>query len=62
MDSKCHHKAETTTDRPFSGPVSRFENPAAHGNICRHERCRCGATRRTNINGAWREAGEWVTP
>ena len=48
-----------TKEVPFSWPVSRDENRAAHGNICRIERCACGAIRRTNINGQHAERGEW---
>lgn len=60
MNTKHAHKAETTTDRPFAGAVAPAENRAAHGNICRVEVCRCGATRRTNVNGVHREGGPWV--
>ena len=47
-------------DRCFSGAVRLAENQAAHGNICRHDVCRCGATRRTNINQMHVERGPWV--
>lgn len=45
--------------RSFSGPVSRRETPAAHGNVTEHQVCRCGARRRVNLNGGHREAGPW---
>jgi hypothetical protein len=54
------HKTAKPVDVGFSGPVSENENPAAHGNICRVERCvLCGAERLTNINGHHTETGEW---
>lgn len=53
------HHAERSKEVCFSGSVSRDENPAAHGNICRIDYCRCGAERRTNINGCHVEQGSW---
>lgn len=53
------HVAVESHDYGFCGPVSREENPAAHGNITRVERCRCGAERCININGRHIEQGEW---
>lgn len=44
----------------ISGPVSRDENRAAHGNVCVHESCACGAVRHTNINVAHFEQGAWA--
>ena len=55
------HRAEKTKDFGFAGPVSRDENRAAHGNICRVETCWCGATRCININGVHIERGYWRT-
>jgi hypothetical protein len=46
--------------RPFFGPVARVEKPAAHGNVCMIDRCRCGAMRRTNVNGLHVEQGRWI--
>lgn len=59
---KHRHKTIETTDRPYTGPVSRTENRAAHGGICRVDRCECGAERRVNVNGVHREIGTWVKP
>lgn len=57
------HRAwgESRTE-PFFGPVGRDENPAAHGGVCEVETCRCGATRRTNVNQQHVERGQWVEP
>lgn len=54
------HVAIETQDFGFTGPVSRDENRSAHGNICQHETCRCGAERRSNINGRHIEQGDWI--
>lgn len=54
-----HRVASTGPDRCFSGPVSRDENRAAHGNISYDERCRCGAVRSVNVNGLHVETGPW---
>ncbi len=49
-----------TRDTCFLAPVTDGEtNPAAHGNISRHEECACGARRTTNINGPHFEQGRW---
>lgn len=55
------HSALRTITRCFSGPVARGEdqNPAAHGNICDEEMCRCGARRKVLINGRHTETGDW---
>lgn len=53
------HRAHTSRDRCYSGPVKEPANPAAHGNICVIDTCRCGAERRTNINGRHVERGPW---
>ena len=55
----CNHSAVHESDRCFTGPVSRQQNQAAHGGITRTETCRCGATRRVNVNGRHEEAGDW---
>ena len=45
----------------FSGPVSRNENPAAHGCISLDEECcACGARRARLVNGRHEEIGDWV--
>lgn len=49
-----------TADYGFSGAVAQPENRAAHGNICQRETCRCGAVRRTNVNGAHTETTGWL--
>lgn len=63
--TRCRHprNRSTTTTRPFTGPVSRRENPAAHGGCCYVTVCgACGAERRTNVNGNHSEAGSWSVP
>jgi hypothetical protein len=42
---------------PINGAVRR--NERADGNVCYEERCRCGATRLTNVNTGEREYGPW---
>lgn len=56
------HRAEKTTNRPYTGPVSTRENRAAHGGVCVVDVCKCGAERRTNSNGGHLERGPWVQP
>jgi hypothetical protein len=57
----CKHDKTTSYDKCYSGPVSRDENPMAHGGICTVETCqRCGATRKTNVNGNHIEEGLWI--
>lgn len=58
------HRAvpERQTEQYYSHPVRQPENPAAHGGVCFVDRCRCGATRRTNVNGWHRERGPWCEP
>lgn len=57
---KIHkHAVETSREVAFSGPVASPQNPAAHGNICIIEVCRCGATRRKNVNQDYLEVGAW---
>ena len=60
MTHRHRSRSSWEFDRGYSGPVAQPENPAAHGNVCRHQTCNCGATRRVNINGGHREAGEWI--
>lgn len=58
--TRHRHRAERSTERCYSGPiVGADENRAAHGNICRTERCGCGAERRSNVNGRHVECGPW---
>jgi len=54
------HRVDTTIIRPFLGSVAAPPKPEAHGNICQIDRCKCGATRRTNINGQYSERGKWL--
>jgi len=54
--------AGRTVTRCFTGPVSRHENPAAHGGVTLVHYCACGATRRTNQNGRHIERGPWQEP
>jgi len=56
------HQIAKSEDFGFSGAVAQPENQAAHGNICRVDTCRCGATRRTNINQSHVERGQWTMP
>lgn len=56
------HRAAVSRDRCFTGPVSELENRLAHGNICVHETCSCGAERLTNINGGASESSGWYMP
>lgn len=57
----CKHRKYTTETRGFSGPVSRIENRAAHGNVCHTDKCdHCGAERRCNVNGRHVEFGQWT--
>lgn len=56
------HRSKRSEQRPFTGAVvSERQNRAAHGGYCRHEECRCGATRRVNVNGQHVERGPWVS-
>lgn len=57
------HKVSASTVRPFTGPVNLLrQNRAAHGNVENVERCRCGATRRTLVNGKHTETTGWIEP
>jgi len=56
------HSVITSQPRPYTGAVSRDENPAAHGGVCEHQRCTCGAVRYVNLNGRHREVGDWDLP
>lgn len=53
------HRATGSTLLPFSGAVSRSQNPAAHDGVCIVKTCACGATQRINCNGMHREHGPW---
>jgi len=56
------HRTHKVTVRPFSGPVSKYANEAAHGGTCEVHTCRCGATRKVNVNGRHIERGDWHAP
>jgi hypothetical protein len=58
------HRAIPSRSRTvgYTHPVRFPENRAAHGNVCHHDVCRCGATRRTNVNGLHVERGPWSEP
>ena len=58
--TKHRHRAVRTETRPFAGPVTTPANPAAHGNVCYVDHCRCGATKRRNVNQTHKECGPWV--
>lgn len=62
MKQNHTHRAvpEKARDFAFIGPVRQPQNQAAHGNICRHDVCKCGATRKTNINMRHIERGAWT--
>lgn len=57
------HRPARTETWGFWGPVvplnDRRYHPAAHGGVVEVEICSCGAQRRTNINGWYRERGDW---
>jgi hypothetical protein len=55
----CQHTETSTRIMPFFGPVSRDENPSAHGGVCIVETCACGSMRKMNLNNGHREAGSW---
>jgi hypothetical protein len=62
--SRCRHPRARVTSRTYcyTGPISsaRRENLRAHGGSCEVETCgRCGAERRTNVNGGAVEVGVW---
>jgi len=62
MKSRHIHRANPKRAEtiPFWGPINAAEqNEAAHGNITAIDYCRCGATKRTNINGRHLERGKW---
>lgn len=61
MTTHRHHAVESY-DRCFTGPVTRKENRAAHGNICTTDVCACGAERKTNLNGCHTECSGWYVP
>lgn len=55
-----HVPARASTDRCFSGSVSRDQNRAAHGCITYTEECLlCGARRAVNQNQGHFEQGDW---
>mgnify|MGYP000909931641 CR=1 FL=1 len=56
------HRMHKVTVRPFSGPVSKYVNEAAHGNVTEEHTCTCGATRKVNVNGRHIERGPWQEP
>jgi hypothetical protein len=61
MKNSTHrHSVFSSVDRGFTDAVSRDENRAAHGNICVIDTCKCGATRRINVNGTHIERGAWI--
>jgi len=61
---KHQHRAIKDQQRTvgYSVPVAHPGNPAAHGNICQVDKCRCGATRHTNVNQHHIERGQWTMP
>lgn len=56
---KHQHKPKTSVTRGYGGAVKHPENRAAHGNVCVVDTCRCGAERKTNVNGRHIERGPW---
>ena len=55
------HTPAIMSERCYRGPVSRDEDPSAHGCIEILDECHCGAQRRRNVNGWHEEAGPWET-
>ena len=54
--------AKLSITEPFTESVAHMDvsaNPAAHGGICKIDRCLCGAVRKTNINGVHSETSGW---
>jgi hypothetical protein len=48
---------------PFTGVVYGTRTDVrAHGNVCVHDVCRCGALRDTNVNQGFEERGAWRVP
>ena len=47
---------------PYQGPCADPPVPAAHGNVCWHEICHCGARRTVNENQGHIEKGRWFFP
>ena len=66
MTMAHRHAAQSTSHRPYFGPVTGDlsgyyrQNSMAHGNVTRVDRCRCGAERRTNVNQGHVERGRWT--
>lgn len=58
--SKHKHRTKREQIRPFFGPVSDRQNPAAHGNVTMRAICTCGAIKDTNVNGQHIERGHWM--
>ena len=57
------HQADRCRDNlPYQGPVSRDQNPAAHGDRRVVQDCRCGMQRQINYNGPHEEVGPWYRP
>lgn len=59
--SKHTHRAVPKKQkiRGYTTPVKYPQNSAAHGNVCVHDYCACGASRATNVNGRHIERGPW---
>ena len=55
----AHEVARETGPYPYSGPVARDENRAAHGNVRFEGHCSCGHVRSRLVNGRHEEVGLW---
>ncbi len=55
------HRSSSVETRTWTACVddSRAHDHRAHGNVMYIEKCRCGATRRTEVNYIYRHASTW---
>jgi hypothetical protein len=62
--SKHRHRPVRREIRGFVGPIegARRQDRRAHGNVTFVWHCKCGATKKANINGQWAEVGRWIAP
>ena len=60
MTDCMHQTTRELGTYAYTGSVSRWENPAAHGNVRIEQECtRCGRRRSVLVNGPHEEAGPW---
>jgi len=62
MSAHRHRAIKNETQmRGFTGCAAPYNcNPASHGSALYVDHCRCGATRRTNVNQGFHESAGWV--